>query len=97
MPVTANLRPSLRPNGHPVAARGYADRMTDVVNSDELLRRMHRARARALEERRVWRARSEELRPTDQEDSREAAVRAVAYEAVLRVLDEVLTPGHDSV
>lgn len=96
MPETANLSPSLRPNGHPGAARGYADRMTDVVDSDELLRRMHRARTCALEERRSWRARSEELRPTDQEGSRDAAVRAVAYEAVVRVLDEVLTPGRSS-
>ncbi|OVZ99701.1 hypothetical protein B9W62_36500 [Streptomyces sp. CS113] len=70
--------------------------MTDVVDSDELLRRMHRARSRALEERRHWRARSEELRSTDPEASREAAVRTVAYEAVLRVLDEVLTPGRNA-
>jgi hypothetical protein len=75
--------------------RGYAECMTDVVDSDELLRRMHRARACAVEERRSWQARSEELRPTDPDGSREAAVRTVAYEAVLRVLDEVLTPGRN--
>ncbi|MEW2447238.1 hypothetical protein AB0896_06730 [Streptomyces parvulus] len=67
--------------------------MTDVVDSDELLRRMHRARICAQEEARTWQDRSAELRPTDPEAAREAAVRAVAYEAVLRVLDEVLTPG----
>lgn len=83
----------MRPTGHPGAVRGYAECMTDVVDSDELLRRMRRARACALEERRSWRARSEALRPTDPQGSREAAVRTVAYEAVLRVLDEVLTPG----
>jgi hypothetical protein len=73
--------------------RGYAECMTDVVDSDELLRRMHRARACAMEQERTWRARREELRTTDPEASQEAAVRTVAYEAVLRVLDEVLTPG----
>ncbi|MEU3733190.1 hypothetical protein AB0E81_27890 [Streptomyces sp. NPDC033538] len=70
--------------------------MTDVVDSDELLRRMHRARACAVTQERTWRARREELRPTDPEGSRDAAVRAIAYEAVLRVLDEVLTPGRNA-
>jgi hypothetical protein len=70
--------------------------MTDVVDSDELLRRMQRARACAEEEERTWRTRSEGLRPTDAEAARDAAVRSLAYEAVLRVLDEILTPGtHD--
>ncbi|MFK0117742.1 hypothetical protein [Streptomyces sp. NPDC090994] len=67
--------------------------MTDVVDSDELLRRMHRARACAAQEEQAWRTRRDELRPTDPEGAREAEVRSVAYEAVLRVLDEVLTPG----
>lgn len=49
-----------------------------------------------MEQERTWRARSEELRPTDPDGAREAGVRTMAYEAVLRVLDEVLTPGrHD--
>ncbi|GHC39912.1 hypothetical protein GCM10010308_68500 [Streptomyces vinaceusdrappus] len=66
------------------------------MDSDELLRRLHRARACAVEQERTWRARSEELRPTDPDGAREAGVRTMAYEAVLRVLDEVLTPGrHD--
>ncbi|MFI6206435.1 hypothetical protein ACIBAI_08535 [Streptomyces sp. NPDC051041] len=67
--------------------------MTDVVDSDELLRRMRRARDRAMREERAWRARGEELRRTDPDAAREAAVRTTAYEVVLRVLDEILTPG----
>ncbi|WP_030419225.1 hypothetical protein VM636_28420 [Streptomyces sp. SCSIO 75703] len=67
--------------------------MTDVVDSDELLRRLHRARACAVEQERNWRERREQLRATDPEAAREAGVRTLAYEAVLRVLDEVVTPG----
>ncbi|MBQ0826936.1 hypothetical protein [Streptomyces tagetis] len=67
--------------------------MTDVVDSDELLRRLHRARACAAEQERNWRERREQLRATDPEGAREAEVRTLAYEAVLRVLDEVVTPG----
>ncbi|MET9835398.1 hypothetical protein ABZ078_40350 [Streptomyces sp. NPDC006385] len=67
--------------------------MTDVVDSDELLRRMQRARACARQEERTWRTRSEELRSTDPEGARDAAVRTVAYGAVLTVLEEILTPG----
>ncbi|MFH0521492.1 hypothetical protein ACHBTE_30455 [Streptomyces sp. M41] len=67
--------------------------MTDVVDSDELLRRMQRARTCARQEERAWQARSEELRSTDPEGARDATVRTVAYGAVLTVLDEILTPG----
>ncbi|MGW0337790.1 hypothetical protein ACWD0J_39340 [Streptomyces sp. NPDC003011] len=67
--------------------------MTDVVDSDELLRRIRRARACAEEEERAWRTRRENLRQTDPDGSREAAVRTLAYESVLRVLDEIVTPG----
>ncbi|MFC8365046.1 hypothetical protein ACFUIY_34855 [Streptomyces griseorubiginosus] len=67
--------------------------MTDVVDSDELLRRIRRARACAAEEERSWRARSAELGPADTGAARDAAVRTLAYEAVTRVLDEVLRPG----
>ncbi|MET8244498.1 3-deoxy-D-manno-octulosonic acid transferase [Streptomyces sp. NPDC005202] len=67
--------------------------MTDVVDSDELLRRIQRARSCAVEEERKWRGRREALGPDDPDGSREAAVRALAYETVLRVLDEILTPG----
>ncbi|MFJ8632204.1 hypothetical protein [Streptomyces sp. NPDC093568] len=70
--------------------------MTDVVDSDELLRRMQRARASARQEERTWRARSETLRSTDPEAARDAAVRTLAYETVLTVLDEILTPGRHS-
>jgi hypothetical protein len=67
--------------------------MTDVVDSDELLRRIQRARACAVEEEKSWRVRSDELRPSDPEAAGDAAVRTLAYEAVIRVLDEVLRPG----
>ena len=67
--------------------------MTDVVDSDELLRRMQRARAYARREEQVWRNRSDELAPADPEGARDAAVRTLAYETVIRVLDEFLTPG----
>ncbi|MGW2565767.1 hypothetical protein [Streptomyces sp. NPDC001537] len=67
--------------------------MTDVVDSDELLRRIQRARACAQQEKHRWRARDEDLRADEPEAAREAAVRTLAYEAVLRVLDEILTPG----
>ena len=67
--------------------------MTDVVDSDELLRRIQRARACAQEEERRWRDRRERLGPAEPEAAREAAGRVLAYEVVGRVLDEILTPG----
>ncbi|EMF27395.1 MULTISPECIES: hypothetical protein [Streptomyces] len=70
--------------------------MTDVVDSDELLRRIQRARAWAAQEERSWRARGERLGledPGDPGEARDAGIRAVAYGVVLRVLDEILTPG----
>ncbi|MFF4586485.1 hypothetical protein ACFY30_12985 [Streptomyces sp. NPDC000345] len=67
--------------------------MTDVVDSDELLRRIQRARACARDELRTWRARSGDLERADPDAAREARVRGLAYEAVLRVLDEIVTPG----
>ncbi|MFQ6147944.1 3-deoxy-D-manno-octulosonic acid transferase [Streptomyces seoulensis] len=71
--------------------------MTEVVDSDELLRRIQRARACAEEEERRWRARRDSLGAGDPEQAHEAAGRALAYEAVLRVLDEIVTPGrHDA-
>ncbi|MEU6338469.1 hypothetical protein ACPC27_22630 [Streptomyces cellulosae] len=70
--------------------------MTDVVDSDELLRRIQRARACAAQEERAWRARGERLGREDAGDAaeaRDAEIRTVAYGVVLRVLDEILTPG----
>ncbi|WP_328869072.1 hypothetical protein OHT76_02640 [Streptomyces sp. NBC_00287] len=67
--------------------------MTDVVDSDELLRRIQRARTCARQEEQAWRTRSFGLRSSDPEGAQDAAVRMLAYEAVLRVLDEILTPG----
>jgi hypothetical protein len=70
--------------------------MTDVVDSDELLRRIQRARACAAEEERTWRTRSDDLRRADPDAARDAGVRTLAFEAVLTVLDEILTPGRHS-
>ncbi|MFE7954642.1 hypothetical protein [Streptomyces sp. NPDC057413] len=71
--------------------------MTDVVDSDELLRRIQRARAYAAQEARAGRARGGTGEPetgagTD-DAAPDAAVRTVAYEVVLQVLDEILRPG----
>jgi hypothetical protein len=68
--------------------------MTDVVDADELLRRMQRSRARAVQELRGCRARGEALRPHDPDAARDAELRGLAYEVVVSVLDEILTPGH---
>ncbi len=69
----------------------------DVVDSDELLRRIQRARDCAVREERSWRSRSEELGATDPQGAQDAAVRRMSYEAVLTVLDEILTPGKHTV
>ncbi|KOU69231.1 hypothetical protein ADK57_14680 [Streptomyces sp. MMG1533] len=71
--------------------------MTDVVDSDELLRRIQRARTCAAKEEQNWRTRSDELRREDPEEARDAAVRTLAFESVVRVLDEILTPGKHTV
>ncbi|WP_405966578.1 hypothetical protein OG613_04995 [Streptomyces sp. NBC_00015] len=75
--------------------------MTDVVDSDELLRRIQRARACAHEELLAWRARSADLARTgaeraDDADATDARTRGLAYEAVLKVLDEIVTPGRSA-
>ncbi|MGW2516697.1 hypothetical protein ACWC09_06625 [Streptomyces sp. NPDC001617] len=67
--------------------------MTDVVDSDELLRRLRRAHACAQQEERAWRARRDDLGAAEPDPARDAVVRTLAYETVVRVLDEVLTPG----
>ncbi|MDF3301256.1 hypothetical protein [Streptomyces tropicalis] len=67
--------------------------MTEVVDSDELLRRIQRARSWAREEEGRWQGRRIEVGATDPEAAQEAAVRALALEAVLGVLDEIVAPG----
>ncbi|AOR36323.1 hypothetical protein BFF78_39405 [Streptomyces fodineus] len=67
--------------------------MTDVVDADELLRRLQRGRQRATEEERAWRERAQALTATDPDGAREAAARAWAFEAVGRVLTEIVCPG----
>ncbi|CAL9354827.1 hypothetical protein [Streptomyces sp. enrichment culture] len=69
--------------------------MTEVVDADELLRRMQRSRARAVQELRGCRERGEALRSRDPDAARDAELRGMAYEVVLSVLDEILTPGRD--
>ncbi|MEW2574350.1 hypothetical protein [Streptomyces sp. NPDC047070] len=71
--------------------------MTDVVDSDELLRRIQRARSWAGREEQAWKARSEELKTADPDSSRDAELRGHTYEAVRRTLDEIVSPGgHDN-
>jgi hypothetical protein len=67
--------------------------MTDVVDADELLRRIQRGRDRAAGEARSWRERAQSLTATDPDGAREASVRASAYEAVLDALQEIAAPG----
>ncbi|MGV4983736.1 hypothetical protein ACVB8X_41900 [Streptomyces sp. NRAIS4] len=67
--------------------------MTDVVDADELLRRIRRGLERAAREEQAWREHAESLAATDPDGAREAAVRARAFEAVLRVLEEIVCPG----
>ncbi|NJP53229.1 hypothetical protein HCJ93_24960 [Streptomyces sp. SBST2-5] len=71
--------------------------MTDVVDSDELLRRIQRARAFAARAEREWRARGEEAARTDPRAAGEAESRRVAYEVVVEVLDEIVRPGRHPV
>ncbi|GHF56099.1 hypothetical protein GCM10018787_00140 [Streptomyces thermodiastaticus] len=86
-------RQLLGPSSHRGAPTGYTAGMTDVVDSDELLRRIQRARAGAREEERRWRDLRDGFVPADPETVREAAGRVLAYEVVGQVLDEILTPG----
>ncbi|MER6566029.1 hypothetical protein ABT288_07495 [Streptomyces sp. NPDC001093] len=67
--------------------------MTDVVDADELLRRIQRGREHAAEEEQAWRERAQSLTATDPEGAREATARAWAFEAVTRVLGEIVCPG----
>ncbi|MGP4043033.1 hypothetical protein [Streptomyces sp. 2A115] len=67
--------------------------MTDVVDSDEILRRIQRARSWAKHEEEAWKARSDELQPGDPSSSRDADLRGHTYEAIRKLLDELVTPG----
>ncbi|MGW2743971.1 hypothetical protein [Streptomyces sp. NPDC001450] len=67
--------------------------MTDCVDADELLRRIRLGRDRAAERERACRERARGLTVTDPDGAREASARALAYEAVRLVLDEVVDPG----
>ncbi|GHI10027.1 hypothetical protein Scel_83480 [Streptomyces cellostaticus] len=63
------------------------------MDADELLRRIRRARDCAAEQERAWWERAGSLAATDPDGAREASARARAYEAVLRVLEEIVDPG----
>ncbi|MFD5079868.1 hypothetical protein [Streptomyces sp. NPDC058371] len=68
--------------------------MSDVVDSDELLRRIQRARDWAAQEEEHWKA--ESAKPDAEEANGPAAdIRASAYEAVRRALDEIIQPGNN--
>ncbi|MEU3948881.1 hypothetical protein [Streptomyces sp. NPDC029526] len=70
--------------------------MADVVDSDELLRRIQRARACAAQEERALRT-GGGPGAGGGTDAGDTEARRVAYEVVLRVLDEILTPGRRTV
>jgi hypothetical protein len=62
--------------------------MADVVDADELLRRVRRARDWALHQERHWRH--------DPSGDAAAQLKAAMFESVRKVLDEVIDPGsHD--
>ncbi|GGX89358.1 hypothetical protein GCM10010358_49120 [Streptomyces minutiscleroticus] len=66
------------------------------MDSDEILRRIQRARSWAEREEGVWKERTERPDDSDPAASREADMRRYAYEAVRKVLDEIVRPGaHD--
>ncbi|GAA2252940.1 hypothetical protein GCM10010145_20860 [Streptomyces ruber] len=74
--------------------------MSDVVDSDELLRRIQRARDWAEREERRWKARPGT--PVHDDGGADgpapgAEALSFAYEAVRKVLDEIVRPGthHD--
>lgn len=70
--------------------------MTDAVDSDELLRRIQRARAWAQQEEQHWKTQSGTSGTEDPNEALAAKMSASAYEAVRKVLDEIIEPGtHD--
>ncbi|MGW7066131.1 hypothetical protein ACWGII_01255 [Streptomyces sp. NPDC054855] len=70
--------------------------MTEAVDSDELLRRIQRARAWAQQEEQHWKTQSDTAEAKDPDEASAARISATAYEAVRKVLDEIIEPGsHD--
>ncbi|WP_138894150.1 hypothetical protein [Streptomyces chryseus] len=69
--------------------------MADVVDADELLRRIRRARDWAAQEEQHWRGESDRAQTSEaaHQPPLEAAILHSAYEAVRKVLDEVVDPG----
>ncbi len=67
--------------------------MTDVVDSDELLRRIRRARDWAGQEERAWRTKSRDLKGHDPDEAVRAETFGTAFEAVRKVLDQIVSPG----
>ncbi|MGW0905251.1 hypothetical protein [Streptomyces sp. NPDC002853] len=67
--------------------------MTDAVDSDELLRRIQRARAWAQQEEQHWKTQSAKANADDPNEALTARISATAYEAVRKALDEVIEPG----
>ncbi|WP_138901815.1 hypothetical protein [Streptomyces albidochromogenes] len=68
--------------------------MADVVDADELLRRVRRARDWAAREEQHWRGESDRAQASGaHQPPLEAAMLHSAYEAVRKVLDEVVDPG----
>ncbi|MFD4789123.1 hypothetical protein ACFWN1_19125 [Streptomyces sp. NPDC058459] len=67
--------------------------MSDVVDADELLRRIRRGRDLAAEEERGWLERAQSLTATDPDRAREATERALTYQVVAGVLAEIVAPG----
>ncbi|MEV2250470.1 hypothetical protein AB0I94_07830 [Streptomyces sp. NPDC050147] len=67
--------------------------MTDAVDADELLRRIQRARAWAQQEEQHWKTQSDKSEKEDPNEALGAEIFACAYEAVRKVLDEVIEPG----
>ncbi|MEU4112408.1 hypothetical protein ACGFYT_14135 [Streptomyces sp. NPDC048208] len=71
--------------------------MSDVVDADELLRRIRRGRDLATEEERAWLERAQSLTATDPDRAREATERALTYQVVAGVLAEIVAPGSHAV
>ncbi|MBC9716006.1 hypothetical protein H9Y04_26035 [Streptomyces sp. TRM66268-LWL] len=67
--------------------------MTDIVDSDELLRRILRARDWAARQEHGWRARTADLERADPDEEFAAQVYGCAFQAVRSVLDEIIEPG----